>query len=75
MPKGIEELMEEDERLESEISVAQKQALLKQAKEQYGNDYKRLFKSSGGGNGEGGGGGGGFKSGIDWEAMKFRIGH
>ena len=47
MPKSIEELMEESERMEGEIDLAEKKALLKRAKEQYGEDgVKRLFRKN-----------------------------
>lgn len=51
----------EKERTENEI---EKRALIAEAKKRYGKDWTKFF--SGGGKGRG--------SGIDWQALKFRVG-
>lgn len=60
--KTLEE-EEESERLNTELDIAQKRALIQKAKKEYGSDWKRIFTK---------GKGKGFMSGIDWEAVKFR---
>lgn len=60
--KSLEEMEEESQGLDTQLEIEQKRALIKKAKAEYGNDWKRMFS----GNGKK------FTSGIDWEAVKFR---
>ena len=55
----LAELEEENERKRTEVSIAEKEALIREAKKRHGKDWRRFF--------------GGFKSGIDWQAMRFKI--
>lgn len=41
-PKTIEELEEEEERTEYQLSIAEKRALLAEAKKRYGKDRKSV---------------------------------
>lgn len=59
MPKSIEELMEEKERMDIEAQIAEQKALRAEAKKRYGSDWSRMFK--------------GAKSGIDWDSVKFKL--
>lgn len=58
----LSQLELEDEARRVELSVAEKRALIKEAKRRYGGDTMSFFKrlSSGG-------------SGMDWQALKFRM--
>ena len=58
----LAELEEENEKKTTEVSIAEKAALIKEAKRRYGGDWKRFFS-----------GVSGFKSGIDWQAVKFKL--
>jgi len=60
--KSLEEMEEESQQLDTQLEIEQKKALIKKAKAEYGNDWKRVFS----GNGKN------FTSGIDWESLKFR---
>ncbi len=61
-PKSIEELEEENERASQQLSITEKKALIAKAKQKYGKDWmqqlSRLPK---------------VKSGMDWEALRFRM--
>ena len=50
----------EDERLSHELSIEQKKSLIAEAKKRYGRDWRKMFE--------------GVHSGLDWNAVKFRIG-
>lgn len=56
---NLAELEEMNEKKATELSIAEKEALIKEAKKRYGSDWKKMFS--------------GMKSGIDWNAIKFRV--
>lgn len=58
----IDSLEAENERKSLELSIAQKQALIAEAKRRYGKDWKRFIPFSGGGS-----------SGMDWSSLKFTL--
>lgn len=55
----LAELEEENEKATARLSIAEKTALIREARRRHGTDFKRFFS--------------GWKSGIDWQALKFRI--
>lgn len=61
--KSLEELEMEKERVKAQVEVEQNKALIAEAKKRYGSDWKdkvgSFLKNS--------------KSGIDWNAVKFRM--
>ena len=59
MPETIDELEEQEERVDHQLSIAEKQALLKEAKKRYGKDWKLHLPK--------------VESGLDWDALKFRL--
>lgn len=58
-PKDLGELEEEKEIVADELDIAQKRALIAEAKKRYGTDWKKMLS--------------GVKSGMDWDAVKFRL--
>ena len=58
-PKDLGELEEDKERYADELDIAQKKALIAEAKKRYGSNWKDKL--------------GGIKSGLDWQAVKFRL--
>lgn len=58
-PKSLEYLEEEDERKQVELSIEEKKALIAQAKQKYGKDWKFHFPE--------------IKTGLDWNALKFKL--
>ncbi len=65
MPYTEQELNQlelEDEARKKELSIEEKKALIFEAKKRYGKDYMKFFSkfTSGG-------------SGMDWNALKFRL--
>jgi len=58
--RSLEELEQEDEAKQIELSIAEKKSLISQAEQRYGKGGWKLFSSNG------------FMSGIDWQAIKFR---
>lgn len=61
----LEEMEQESENLDAKLSVEEKKMLLKKIKDQYGEGGWKLFANKGGG----------IKSGIDWQAVKFKLGN
>lgn len=65
MPKSIDQLMEEEERLEAQARAerargsVEEEVLLRKARRRWGNDWKDHSEN-------------GMKSGLDWSALKFR---
>ena len=59
----LADLQAEDEQKQLELSIAEKRAMIAKAKQMYGNDWRRVLAK-----------GGGVKSGMDWDAMKFKLG-
>ena len=59
--KSIEELEQEDESTQLQLSIAEKKALMRKAEQRYGKGGWKLFSSDG------------FMSGIDWQAIKFKV--
>ena len=68
MPQATEESLNqlelEDESASRQVSLEEKRVLIKQAKAKYGKDYMKFIKNFGGG---------GKGSGMDWQALKFRL--
>jgi len=65
MPYTEEQLSQlelEDETASKQVSIEEKKALIAAAKKRYGKDYLKFFKLF---TGKG--------SGIDWQALKFRL--
>jgi len=58
----LNQLELEDETRAKELSIAEKKALIAEAKRRYGRDWRRFFSHF---LGKG--------SGIDWSAIKFRL--
>lgn len=58
--KSLEELEQEEEQKNLELSIAQKKMLIRKAEQKYGKGGWKLFSSDG------------FMSGIDWQAIKFK---
>ena len=52
----------EDEAASKEVSISEKRALIREAKRRYGKDYLKFFSKF---TGKG--------SGIDWNALRFRM--
>lgn len=74
--KSIESLEEEAERLDSELSVAEKRALLRELESKFGKGAWKWFsrgKESNSSNSSGGGEKKGFRSGIAWDEIKFKL--
>ena len=61
--QSLEELEAKKEMAKARTEIAEQKALEAEAKRRYGTDWKKFFSA---------GGDGGFKSGIDWQAIKFR---
>jgi len=59
MGMSLAELEEQNEEMSTKVSIAEKAALIREAKRRFGPDWKRFFSS--------------VKSGIDWQAIKFRV--
>jgi len=59
MPETIDELEEQEERVNHQISLAEKKALLKEAKKRYGKDWKLHLPK--------------IESGLNWSELKFRL--
>ena len=59
MPETIDELEEQEEKVDHQLSLAEKQALLKEVKKRYGKDWKLHLPK--------------VESGLDWNALKFRL--
>ena len=55
----IEELEEENERRSLEVSLEEKIAMVKAAKQRYGKNWRDYIPK--------------VKSGIDWQSLKFRL--
>ena len=58
----IDSLEAESEVMDSKLSVEEKKLLLAKLKQQYGEGSKGIFKGKS------------FKSGMDWNSLKFRVG-
>lgn len=58
MVKSLDELEEESQECDAKLNIEQKKALIAQLKKKYGADWKRVFN---------------IKSGIDWQAVKFKV--
>ncbi len=56
----LDQLEEKNEILNQELSMEEKKALIAKAKERHGGDWKRFLSDA--------------HSGIDWEAVKFKMG-
>jgi len=57
--KTIEELEEQEERTDHQLSLAEKRALLEEAKKRYGKDWKLHLPK--------------IESGMDWNSLRFRM--
>jgi hypothetical protein len=57
----IDQLEEKNEMKKLELSIAEKQALIAEAKKRYGSDWRRFLPTTGGG------------SQMDWNALRFRL--
>jgi hypothetical protein len=57
--KDLGELEEEKERVADELDIEQKKALIAEAKKRYGKDWTKVL--------------GGIHSGMDWDAVKFKL--
>jgi len=57
--KTLEELEAENELMQQRVNLAEKQALINEAKKKYGKDWKLHIPN--------------VKSGMDWSALKFRV--
>ena len=53
----------EDEAAAKQVSLEEKRALIREAKKRYGKDYLKFFSNFTKGG-----------SGMDWQALKFRMG-
>lgn len=58
-PKTLGSLEEENEKKGIQLSIAQKQALINEAKKRYGKDWRQHIPN--------------IKSGLDWNALKFKL--
>ena len=58
-PKTVEALEEENERTAQQLSIAEKRALITEAKKRYGRDWKLHLPK--------------VESGMDWDALRFRL--
>jgi len=58
----LDRLEAENERREIELSVEEKKVLIAEAKRRYGRDWTRFFSNFAGKG-----------SGMDWNALKFRL--
>ena len=70
----IEELEEQNEQLDAQLGVAEKKALLKELEAKYGKGSWKWFTKGKEQSGNGSGEKKGFRSGIDWSAVKFKLG-
>ena len=59
----LNQLELEDEAAGKQVSIEEKRALIREAKKRYGKDYLRFFSKFTSGS-----------SGIDWQALKFKMG-
>ena len=59
--KTLDELEEANERADAELQLAEKKALLKECKSRYGSSGWKMFSKNG------------MTSGIDWQALKFKV--
>ena len=59
MTDDLNELELENEALEQKMSIEEKKAIIAEAKRRYGKDWTKFF--------------GNVHSGMDWEALKFKI--
>lgn len=57
--KTLDELEEEREATQLQVDIAERRALLAEAKRRYGSDWKDKIPK--------------FQSGIDWGALKFQL--
>ena len=57
----LSELELENEAMEKQVSIAEKKALIREAKKKYGKDWSKMLNFGGKG------------SGMDWQALKFRM--
>jgi len=57
--KNLDELEEEGERVNSELSIEQKKALIREAKNKFGSDWKLHLPKA--------------KSGFNWNALRFKL--
>jgi len=57
--KDLGELEEEGERVDSELSIEQKKALIREAKNKFGSDWKLHLPE--------------IKSGFNWNALRFKL--
>lgn len=57
--KTLEELEEREERVNHQLSLAEKEALLRKFKKRYGRDWKLHMPK--------------IESGMDWDALKFKM--
>jgi len=66
MPQATEESLNqlelEDEAASRQVSLEEKKAIIAAAKKKYGKDWLQFFKKNGGKG-----------SGMDWQALKFRL--
>ena len=61
MGETIDQLEEENERKSLQMGIEEKKALINEAKRRYGKSWREYIPLKG------------FKSGIDWQALKFRL--
>jgi hypothetical protein len=55
----LNQLELEEEAMGKQVSIEEKKALIKEAKRRYGKDWTKILN---------------VKSGMDWNALKFRLG-
>lgn len=55
----LSQLELEDEAYGKKVSIEEKKALVAKAKQRYGKDWTKILN---------------FKSGMDWQALKFKLG-
>ncbi len=54
----LNELEMKEEAMKREVSIEEKKALVAEAKKRYGKDWTKILN---------------FKSGMDWQALKFKL--
>lgn len=54
----LNELEMRNEALDKEVSIEEKKALIREAKERYGKDWSKILN---------------FNSGMDWGSLKFKL--
>ena len=59
----LAELEEENEKAAAQVSLEEKKALIAEARRRHGGDWKKFLSDAGGG----------FRSGIDWQAVRFKL--